>query len=298
MSKGSLLILGKGGQLSNALCALLGDQARVIGPDEANFLDENFIGTLDSLIGTHSFKAVINTAAYTNVDLSETTGETDAFRINATAVAELAGWCRERKLPLVHFSSDYVFNGSGSNRWNERDQPEPLNSYGRSKLLGEVLASDHSGHYLIFRTSWLYDATGKNFFTTMRRLLGSKEELNVVADQMGAPTYVPHLAKAVMECVNKALAAPEFPDGTYHLCSGGETSWHGFASAIWAHERAHNPDLACKTLSPIPTTSYPLPAPRPLNSRLDCSRARDVFGVVMPTWEDGLKDCFAAADAN
>jgi dTDP-4-dehydrorhamnose reductase len=292
MSK--ILVLGKGGQLSNALLALLGNRAIVAGPEEADFMEAGFTDKLEAFVGNQPITAVINAAAYTQVDLSETNGLEASFRINATAVAELAQWVKTRGFPIVHFSSDYVFNGSGEKPWNEQDQPDPLNAYGKSKILGEVLLSQYSGPYLIFRTSWLYDASGKNFFSTIRRLLGEKPELNVVADQIGAPTYVPHLAAAVLAVLDKALSANEFPSGTYHMCSSGETSWYGFANAIFEHEKAKKPELTCQKISPIPSSAYPLPAKRPLNSRLDCSRVKNTFGIAMPDWSEGLKDCFKA----
>lgn len=292
MSK--ILILGKGGQLSNALVALLGERALVAGIEEADFMDAGFTGKLEAFVGSQPITAVINAAAYTQVDLSEGEGLGACFRINATAVAELSQWVQMRGFPVVHFSSDYVFNGSGDKPWNEQDEPDPLNAYGKSKILGEVLLSQYSGPYLIFRTSWLYDASGKNFFTTIRRLLSEKPELNIVADQIGAPTYVPHLAASVLVALSKALSANEFPSGTYHMCSGGETSWYGFASAIFEHEKAQNPQLTCQKISPIPSSAYPLPAKRPLNSRLDCSRVKNTFGIAMPNWSEGLRDCFKA----
>lgn len=282
----NILILGKGGQLSNALAALLGTRATFIGQDEADFMDADFTGKLEALTRNETFACVINAAAYTAVDTAETGGKEQAMRINGAAVGELAAWCKKRALPLVHYSTDYVFDGSGERPWRETDTPHPLNAYGQSKREGERLLAATGGEYLLFRTSWLYDATGKNFFTTIRRLLREKESLNVVADQIGAPTYVPHLALATLQALS---GIPQW--GIYHLCNAGETSWHGFASAIFAHERAQAA-IKCQSVNPIPTSAYPLPAPRPRNSRLDCTRAKERLGIAMPDWEDGLRTCF------
>ena len=286
-----ILILGKGGQLSNALSALLGGQTLLAGRDTVNFLNADFISDMEQFIKKETISAVFNAVAYTQVDLSETTGKSDAFRINGTAVGELAIWCKKRGIPLVHFSSDYVFDGSGTMPWTENSKPHPVNAYGESKLQGEQLLALSGADYLLFRTSWLYDATGKNFFTTIRRLLSEKEMLNVVADQIGAPTYVPHLAKAAVDCLaaRKSL-------GIYHLCSAGETSWYGFAKAIFEHEKKRNPNLKCQSVNPITSSQYPLPAPRPHNSRLNCRKVKETFGITMPSWEEGVKECLALAN--
>lgn len=291
----NILILGKGGQLSNALDALLGPRAIIAGPEEADFLNPDFIGTLERYVGARPISAVINAAAYTQVDKAEGEDRDKAFRINAEAVGELAPWCKQRNLPLVHFSTDYVFNGSGNAPRRETETPAPLNAYGESKLAGERALAEAGGNFLLFRTSWIYDATGKNFFNTIRRLLREKDSLNVVSDQIGAPTYAAHLAKASVDALEKAMSASHFPSGAYHLCNAGETSWCGFAQAIHEQLKKQEPDLRCKEVLPIPTTAYPLPARRPLNSRLDCTLVRDTFGITMPSWEQGLKECFAAA---
>ncbi len=292
MSK--ILIMGKGGQLAKALHRQLGDKALVIGADDADFLDPDFIEKLTALVGATPISAVINAAAYTQVDLTETTGKQEALRINGTTVGELAAWCKSRALPMVHYSSDYVFDGSGDQPWRESDRPNPLNEYGRTKLEGERLLQAERGDFLLFRTSWLYDAWGKNFFNTIRRLIRQREEINVVSDQTGAPTYVPHLATATLKALKHAMSELTFPSGIYHLCSSGETSWYGFANEIFEHERAIG--IPCRRVNPIPTSAYPLPAKRPLNSRLDCSLALEKLGVQIPDWQRGLKDCLAAAE--
>jgi dTDP-4-dehydrorhamnose reductase len=214
-----------------------------------------------------------------------------AMRVNAEAVGQLAAWCKQRDIPLVHFSTDYVFDGRGSAPRKEVAATAPLNVYGETKLAGERAIAETGAKSLIFRTSWVYDAHGRNFFTTMLRLFAEKEELSVVSDQVGAPTYAPALAEAVISALSAALAAKTFPSGVYHLCHSGETSWHGFAEAIFALARSRVSGIRCGRINPISTADYPTPAKRPQNSRLDCAKAHRVFGVSLPNWEEGLQTC-------
>ncbi|MEI6730959.1 MAG: sugar nucleotide-binding protein, partial [Pseudomonadota bacterium] len=197
----------------------------------------------------------------------------------------------EKSIPFVHFSTDYVFPGDGENAWNEEDEQAPLNAYGRSKLAGEEAISHIGGKYLIFRTSWLYDSAGKNFFNTILRLSHEREELRIIDDQFGSPTYVPHLAKAALQALQNAQELPQFPSGIYHLCSGGVTSWYGFACEIIGRAGQFDPQIKTKNIVPILASEYPLPAKRPHNSRLDCSKAAEILGVQMPLWQDGLQEC-------
>jgi len=283
MSK--ILILGKDGQVGRALVKLLGKNALAAGKGDINFLDTDFISTLEKWVGNQSLSAVINAAAYTQVDKAEGDSCEAAFRINATAVGELAAWCKKRDVPLVHYSTDYIFNGNSHRPYQEEDKTAPINAYGESKLEGENAIKTQGGKYIIFRTSWVYDAHGKNFFTTILRLLHEKDSLNVVADQIGAPTYALHLAQATLK------ALPLRASGLFHLCNAGETSWHGFAQAIFTLAKPHDSSIKCRQINPIPTSAYPLPAPRPLNSRLNCTRAREILGFTLPSWEMGLKEC-------
>jgi dTDP-4-dehydrorhamnose reductase len=294
-----IVILGKDGQMGRALSARLGERALAIGQQEVDFCDAHFVATLERLVGTHTLAAVINASAYTQVDKAEGEGRDEAFRINATAVGELAQWCKSRNLPLVHYSTDYVFDGGGKKPWREEDIPNPANAYGESKLAGELALIEAHGDYLLFRTSWIFDAQGKNFFTTMLRLMGEKETISVVDDQFGAPTYAPHLATATVQALDRALAMETFPRGTYHLCASGMTSWFEFASAILGLARSMETGqkfpLVCKRIDSIPTSQYPTPARRPFNSRLDCSKARRALDVALPQWRDGLEECMKTA---
>lgn len=298
-----ILVLGRGGQVGRNLAAQLGAQALAAGSSDIDFL-KALAPQLDGLVGKHSISAVINAAAYTKVDAAEGESKAAAMRINATAVGELAVWCRKRGIPLVHYSTDYVFDGSGNHPRTEDEPTAPLNAYGASKLEGEKAIAAVGGQYLIFRTSWVYDAQGANFMLTMLRLFGQKESINVVDDQVGAPTCAAQLARATISALEKARNMQPFPSGVYHLCNAGEVSWYGFARAILMLARkvesgeyksgvpAGMPAIMCRHINPIPSSDYPTPAKRPLNSRLDNTKVRQVLGVSMPTWEQGLQECF------
>jgi len=286
------LIIGKNGQLARAFGELLGHQAILLGRPALDLNDPYFIAKLDTLLDGKKVEVVINTAAYTQVDKAEGEGRQEAFRVNSEAPGKLASWCKKHNVPLVHFSTDYVFSGEGQTPHKETEPPRPLNAYGESKLAGERAVMAVLGQHCIIRTSWLYDAEGANFFNTMLKLMMTKEGLNVVADQFGSPTYAPHLAEAVL----KLLHVPEFPSGVYHMAASGETSWHGFAQAIFGLARSSNSGqklpILCQHVNPIPTSEYPTPAKRPLNSRLDCSKVGQLFGVEMADWRQGLTTCF------
>jgi dTDP-4-dehydrorhamnose reductase len=290
------LVLGLGGQLGNALEQSLGNRAHCVGIEQVDFCDTDFIQKIEKIVAGWSPKALINAAAYTQVDKAEKEGRALSERVNAEAVGELARWCRFKNIPMVHVSTDYVFDGTGDKPWQESDLTNPLSAYGTDKLESEKLIRAAGSDHLIFRTSWLYDAHGSNFFNTMLRLMSEREVLRVVADQVGAPTYVPELARCIIVGLEKALGMKDFPNGIFHLCNQGETSWHGFASAIFALASKLNSSqkyaLICKQVLPISTAEYPTPAKRPLNSRLDCSKAKKILGITMDDWQAGLAHCF------
>lgn len=279
-----ILILGKHGMVGSALVAQAGKMALAAGRAEVDLAKADFIPNLEKWLGGRKLSAVINAAAYTKVDLVEGEGREEALRVNGSAVGELASWCKKQELPLVHYSTDYVFDGSGDQPRRETDRVAPINAYGMSKLAGEEALKEAGGNYLLIRTSWVYDARGKNFFNTMLRLFREKEQLNVVNDQIGAPTYAPHLAAATLAALQK------MPAGLYHLCNAGQTSWHGFAESIFTLASRYDSGIKCQRINPIPTSEYPSPARRPLNSRLDCSKAQKL-GIALPPWREGLKEC-------
>ncbi|MDX2073412.1 MAG: dTDP-4-dehydrorhamnose reductase [Alphaproteobacteria bacterium] len=286
-----ILVLGKNGQVGGALAKLLGSGEVAFDSQEINLTQPDFTDRLTVLFQQHDFSTIINAAAYTQVDKAESEPEL-AMRINGNAVGELAGWCKTHDVTLVHYSTDYVFDGSGTKPHTEEEATAPLSVYGESKLRGERLITESGAEHLIVRTSWVYDASGKNFFTTMRRLFMEREELKIVADQAGAPTYAPHLARATLAALEAAKKTEHFPSGIYHLCGGSETSWYGFARAILGLASGHESGIKCRQLQPIPTCEYPTEALRPLNSRLDCTKAETTFGVRLPHWEDALKECY------
>ena len=281
-----LLVIGGRGQLARSLYQLRPD---------ALFLDRNVMDLahpedVAEVLERYDASAVINAAAYTQVDQAEIE-EGLATRINAGSPTAMAIYCASRNIPFIHFSTDYVFNGSGETAWKENDIPQPLNAYGRSKLAGEEAITHIGGNYLIFRTSWVYDATGKNFFNTILRLSKEREELSIINDQYGAPTYAPHLGYYALSALEKAGTDAVFPSGIYHLCNAGVTTWYHFACKIVDFARKEGKNLKVNTMKPISSSEYITPAARPRNSRLDCTKLASVFGVQMPDWEQGLKEC-------
>jgi dTDP-4-dehydrorhamnose reductase len=295
---GCYVILGSCGQLGQAWSALPGIRTLLVSRDDCDLSRDDFLPELEAKIGQTPVVAVINAAAYTRVDEAEGAGKEEAMRVNAAVPGVLAAWCRQRSIPFVHYSTDYVLDGLGDTPQTEEMRPHPLNVYGESKQLGEEAVIAAGGKYLIFRTSWVYDARGRNFFTTMLRLFKEKEQLAVVSDQIGAPTYAAHLAAGSHAALSAALAAPEFPSGLYHLCNSGETSWHGFAQAIFTLARHGDSGIRCRQIDPISSAEYPTPAKRPHNSRLDCSKAKRAFNLTLPQWEAGLRECFEESHAD
>lgn len=231
---------------------------------------------------------IVNAAAYTAVDRAETEPEL-AWAINAQAPALLAQAAAHSKALLVHYSTDYVFDGHGSQPWQETDAPAPLNSYGQTKLAGEQAIRDSGCRHLIFRTSWVYAARGQNFLRSMLRLAAERDELTVVADQIGAPTGAELLADVSAYCIATTLQQPTL-EGTYHLAAAGEASWHDYARLVVTTARNAGLPLLAKAedIQPIATSAYPTPAARPLNSRLCCQRLQQRFALQLPPWQQGV----------
>ncbi|MCI5050542.1 MAG: dTDP-4-dehydrorhamnose reductase [Rickettsiales bacterium] len=291
-----IIVTGSQGQVGRALMGALADEeATFLTREELDLSDHRTIKPTLNQFATPSL--IINAAAYTAVDKAESEPEI-AREVNATSVKELAEYCASHDIPLIHYSTDYVFNGAGDIPFSETVGTDPLSVYGRTKQDGETLIQQSGAKHLIFRTSWVYDADGQNFFNTMLKLAQSRSVLRIVNDQHGAPSYAPHLAAATMEAYAQAKVAAEFPSGTYHMCNAGETNWHAFALAIFELAKERGIELSIEEAIGIPTSEYPTPATRPHNSRLDCSHLERVFGIVMPDWKDGLKACMEAKYEN
>lgn len=283
-----ILVTGKSGQVGYELMRSLQPLGEVIGIDQ----DEMDLANLDQVrdvIRRVQPGLIVNPAAYTAVDKAESEPEL-AMRINGLAPAVMAEEAAKLGASIVHYSTDYVFDGSKPEPYTEADQPCPLNVYGRTKLAGEQAIAASGASYLIFRTSWVYGMRGKNFLLTMMRLASERDELRIVADQHGAPTWCRTLADTTASVLSQANGAGDRAawwrenSGLYHLTAQGATTWHGFADALL--------DQAGKkpVLVPISSNEYPVPAARPANSRLSCVALMERFGHL-PHWRDALTLC-------
>jgi dTDP-4-dehydrorhamnose reductase len=284
-----ILVTGISGQVGGALLPLLQDHDLVAA--DRSMLDLTKPDEIGAALDRLAPELIINPAAYTAVDKAEDEHDL-AMRVNAEAPDALARWAKPKGVPLIHFSTDYVFDGSGTARWRESDATGPLSVYGASKLAGEDAIRAAGGSSLIVRTSWVYAARGVNFLRTILRLACERKELRIVADQIGAPTSAPLIAEAVAGLVSDGretlMIRARRAQGLVHLAAAGETSWHGFATAIVAGLKARGVPLAVEQITAIPTEAYPTRARRPRNSRLDLGRLREVFGLAPPQWQDAL----------
>ncbi len=291
-----ILVTGRDGQVGWELERCLAGLGEVIGVGRRQFdlaRPKAVYAELDKM----SPDVIVNAAAYTAVDRAETDEEA-ALTVNAAAPGELARWARRNGAALVHYSTDYVFDGSGDVPWRETDVPRPLSAYGRSKLAGEEAIRTGGCSHLILRTSWIYAMRGQNFLRTMLRLAGEREELRVVSDQIGAPTWARTLAQATAHILARAGASraaltTSFADrgGTFHLASRGHCSWYDFANRIF--ELCPDPQRPLQGVTPISTQAYPTPALRPRNSRLCVAHAESTWNLQLPNWDDALRLCLA-----
>lgn len=287
-----ILVTGQSGQVGFELARSLLPlgEVKVCGRAEADLSQPD---SLPALVQSFKPNVIVNAAAYTAVDKAEEE-EALATTINGTAPAVLAAEAKKIGALLIHYSTDYVFDGAGDQPHREDELPSPLAAYGRSKLVGDMAIEAAGGDWLIFRTTWVYAAHGKNFMKTILRLAAEREELKVVADQYGAPTPARLIADVTAQAIQIALrerAAGTFKSGIYNLCPHGVTNWHGFAEAIVEQARVQGlaPEPKVKQILPIPASEYPLPAKRPANSRLDLSAIEARFGFALPDWQTGLK---------
>ena len=289
-----ILLLGANGQLGFALGGALKalGEVKALTRSEADFSNAfDLCETLLPVVEKFQPHVIVNAAAYTAVDKAQTE-QTIALQVNAQSVGVLAELAQSVNAVLVHYSTDYVFDGAGDAPWAENDQTNPLSVYGQSKWLGECAVRQHCRKHLILRTSWVVGAHGNNFLKTMLRLAAERDGLRVVADQMGIPTSTDLLAKVTFDILQTMLPAAKYDArfGTYHLTSSGETSWYAYAQYVIAGALKRGAHLTCKpeSIEPIPTSAYPLPAPRPANSRLNTEKIRSTFGTELPAWQVGV----------
>ncbi|HEH9408235.1 TPA: dTDP-4-dehydrorhamnose reductase [Aeromonas salmonicida] len=286
LSSPSILLLGGDGQLGLSLFQLIGGEALIL-PKRAE-VDFLYSERLADLVIKLRPAVIINAAAYTLVDQAEVESEL-AYRINALAVVALAEAAKRVGALLVHFSTDYVFDGGGDRPWREDDRPAPLNVYGLSKWLGEqeILAS--GCRYLILRTGWLHSPYRHNFVKTMLRLGQERASLSVICDQVGAPTSAAMLARVTLGAIEQTLANPALC-GLYHVTAGAEVSWFNYARFIFAEAQKMGLNLNVREINPVTSCAYPAAARRPLNSRLDTIRFRTTFGFELPHWSEGVEE--------
>ncbi len=281
-----ILVLGRSGQVGTALTQSLQGLGELIALDRAQ-LDLTNPDAIRTTLREIQPQIVINAAAYTAVDAAES-DQAMAFQINALAPRVMAEESERLGAALIHYSTDYVFDGGKQGAWMEDDATAPLSVYGHSKLAGEQAITDVGGTHLILRTSWVYGLHGKNFLLTMLKLAESRDSLAVVDDQIGAPTWALTIADATSAIIRDAGEPGQLAalSGIYHLCAGGHTSWFGFAQAIFSHASVQRKPQ----LRPITTAEYPTPAQRPHNSILNTDKFRRSFGDL-PTWDDALQTC-------
>lgn len=284
-----ILVTGSEGQVGYELLRTLAPLGPVKGltRSDGDLQDRD---TVLALLDKYQPRGIVNAAAYTAVDNAETDTEA-AEALNTFLPVALAEWAKANQAHLFHYSTDYVYDGSGTNPWSETDPTAPMSVYGKTKLAGDeaVLAAGIGA--VIFRTSWVYGARGRNFMLTMLKLANERDQLSVVSDQWGTPTPAWLIAEVTAIALRQNLANAKALEGVYHLTCRGETTWCDFSRAIISSARNLGAPLnmSADQVSPIPTTEYPTPAPRPLNSRLNVARVEQALGLTMPDWRYGLQ---------
>jgi len=287
-----ILVTGANGQVGWELQRSLQPLGQVIALDRAQ-LDLADPAAIRGAIREANPAIIVNAAAYTAVDKAETEAEL-AMRINGIAPGIMAEEAARAGALLVHYSTDYVFDGTRKTPYREGDAPNPASSYGRSKLAGEKAVRASGARHLVLRTSWVYSARGSNFVRTMLRLARERSELRVVNDQVGAPTWARSIADLTGRILEVYCGNPDRREefgGLYHLTARGAVSWFEFAEAIFARAKAMNAQFKAPKLVPIPTSEYPLPARRPANSRLSTAKLAKAFGITPPRWDVALREC-------
>lgn len=282
-----ILITGGSGQVGFELCRTLAPLGPILAPNRQT-LSLDRTDDVAAYLERHRPELIVNAAAFTAVDAAESQREA-AERLNAGLPLQLATYAREQGIPLVHYSSDYVYPGNGDTAWQEGDPTGPLSHYGTTKLQGDEAIQRSGAAHLIMRTSWVYSARGKNFLDTMLRLGRERERLSIVDDQIGAPTPARLIATVTLLALREWQRGA-MEGGLYHLVSRGEASWHVFASEIFRQAIAAGEPLAIspEAVSAIPTRDYPTPAARPLNSRLTVDKLETALGITLPDWQTQL----------
>lgn len=288
VSRPRILLTGKKGQLGFELQRSLALLGEVVAVDRED-CDLSDPAAIRSLVARVQPQVIVNPAAHTAVDKAESEPEL-AHAINTLAPQIFAEEAAKLGALLVHYSTDYVFNGQKEGWYSESDQPDPQSVYGKTKLGGELAIAAANPRHLIFRTSWVFGAHGANFLKTILRLAAEREELKIIADQFGAPTAASLLADVTAHAVRQVLADDTAGlYGTYHLVAGGETSWHGYAEKVVQLAKDAGMPVLAKEILAIPTSAYPLPAPRPANSRLNTQKLQTAFGLRLPEWQEGVQ---------
>jgi dTDP-4-dehydrorhamnose reductase len=293
----AILVTGSTGQVGSELLRELASLGEVVAPNRGE-MDLTSTDSVRARIRAVQPRWIVNPAAYTAVDKAESEPEL-AYAINAEAVRAMGEEARAIGARVIHFSTDYVFQGTGTVPYIEADETAPVSVYGASKLAGERLLAETGAEHTIFRTSWVYGARGKNFLLTILKAAKERERLRVVADQYGAPTWSRDLARLtahVIQCVEEAAAVGKPSEamrkwsGVYHAAGAGETTWHGFAAEAVRLERVRQPGVQLAEVDAISTAEYPTPAKRPANSRLNCEKLAERFGWRMMDWQESLRE--------
>ncbi len=297
---GRILVTGGTGQVGSELVAALAGLGEVVAPGRAE-MDLSNPESVRKVIQAIKPRWIVNSAAYTAVDKAESESDL-AYAINAEAVRVIGEEARRISAGVIHFSTDYVFDGTGSTPYRETDATAPMSVYGASKLAGEQALARSGAAHIIFRTSWVYGAHGKNFLRTILKLAREREVLRVVGDQHGAPTWSRDLAKMTAQAIVQSEASAKgrpLPDalaetgGVYHAAGGGETTWYGFAAEAVRLVKESSPDAKLAKIEAITTAEYPTPAKRPANSRMNCDKLTRSFGWTMMDWRESLRQVLA-----
>ncbi|MDO6782500.1 dTDP-4-dehydrorhamnose reductase [Neptunomonas phycophila] len=284
-----ILVTGSTGQVGFELLRALSPLGQIIAPTRQE-LDLGDLAAVGTYLEEQAPDMIINAAAWTAVDAAEDQKDM-AFCLNADLPRVLAHYTNKHDTWLIHYSSDYVYPGTGTTPWIETDSTGPLSVYGKSKLAGDSAIQEETSRYLIFRTSWVYSARGNNFMKTMLRLGAERESLNIVGDQVGAPTPARLIAQLTFMAVCKIHSKETVTSGVFHLAPKGQTNWHAFACAIFTLAKEHGHALAVdvEKVNAIETVDYPTPAARPLNSRMDVAAIEQLLAINMPDWESQLE---------